>query len=214
MATTHSPDRLAAFTDAIVAIAITLLVLPLVDAASDEINEGSTFVAFFTDHWGQFVSFLISFAVIARMWAGHHRLFEHLRSYTPRIFMLTILWSFTIVLLPLPTAMTANFAIEPGVIAFYITTMAVSSLTLTLLVLTIRGSSSEDPENPVPVGVLINSALTTALFIVALIVGSLVVVINYFALFLLVLSWPINKIIDARMNRDGEPGSRTAGKQA
>ncbi len=117
-------------------------------------------------------------------------------------------------LLPLPTAMTANFAIEPGVIAFYITTMAVSSLTLTLLVLTIRGSSSEDPENPVPVGVLINSALTTALFIVALIVGSLVVVINYFALFLLVLSWPINKIIDARMNRDGEPGSRTAGKQA
>src|SRR5690625_1650731 len=105
MATRKSPERLAAFTDAIVAIAITLLILPLVDAASDEINEGSTFGVFFTEHFGQIGTFLISFAVIARLWVGHHRIFEHLRSYSPRVLMLTILWSLTIVIMPLPTAM-------------------------------------------------------------------------------------------------------------
>ena len=210
MAMRKSPERLAAFTDAIVAIAITLLVLPLVDEASDEIYAGSTFAAFFTEHWGQIGAFLISFAVIARLWVSHHGLFEHLSSYTPRILTLTIMWSFTIVLLPLPTAMTANFQIEPGVIAFYIATMAASSLMLTLLVMTIRGSASENPDNPLSTHTLANSVLTTSLFIVALIVGTFVPAINYYALFVLILSWPINSIIATRLqNRDPESRSRT-----
>ncbi|MCW4459243.1 TMEM175 family protein [Microbacterium sp. MPKO10] len=209
MATRKSPERLAAFTDAIVAIAITLLILPLVDAASDEINEGSTFGAFFNEHFGQIGTFLISFAVIARLWVGHHRIFEHLRSYSPRILMFTILWSLTIVIMPLPTAMTANFALEPGVIGFYIATMAASSLMLTLLVLVIRGSASEDPDDRLPLHVLVNSGGTTLLFVLAGILGVVFPTVNYYALFILVLSWPLNVIVVRRVHdRPADSNSR------
>ncbi|QPZ37957.1 TMEM175 family protein [Paramicrobacterium chengjingii] len=194
MATKQGPERLAAFTDAIVAIAITLLILPLVDAASDDINSGSTFAEFFGEHWGQLGSFLISFAVIARLWVGHHRIFEHLRTYSPRILTLTILWSLTVVIMPLPTAMTANFAVEPAVIGFYIATMGMSSLMLTLLVVVIRGSENENPDDRLPLSVLASSAGTTVLFFIAGIVGVLFPVVNYYALFILVLSWPVSAI--------------------
>lgn len=198
MSSTRGLDRLTAFTDAIVAIAITLLVLPLVDAASELDVSGVTAADFFAEHWLQLIAFLISFAVIARLWLSHHRIFEHVTTYTPRTLLLTLLWAFTIVLLPLPTAMTASLAVEPGVIGFYIATMAASSLLLTLHVLAIRGSAEEDPENPLPLRVRTNSIITTALFFAALIVGTLVPAVNYFALFLLMLSWPINAVIRRR----------------
>ncbi|SEB66918.1 Protein of unknown function [Paramicrobacterium humi] len=198
MSTTRGLDRLTAFTDAIVAIAITLLVLPLVDAASDLDASGMTAGDFFAEHALQLIAFLISFAVIARLWLAHHRIFEHVTTYTPRTLLLTLLWAFTIVLLPLPTAMTASLAVEPGVIGFYIATMAVSSLLLTLHVLAIRGSAQEDADNPLPEHVRTNSIITTALFFVALVVGTLWPAVNYFALFLLVLSWPANVVIRKR----------------
>ncbi|MEK8227283.1 TMEM175 family protein [Oerskovia sp. M15] len=83
MLTSRTPrglDRLVNFTDAAVAIAITLLVLPLVDLVAD--GEAHSVRALVQGESGTFLAFAISFVVIARFWTAHHRVFEHLRDYS------------------------------------------------------------------------------------------------------------------------------------
>ncbi|MFP3380774.1 TMEM175 family protein, partial [Bacillus sp. SIMBA_069] len=67
-------DRLVNFSDAAVAIAITLLILPLVDAAG-QIGH-SSFGEFIDKNFWEIFAFVVSFAVIARFWVVHHRIFE------------------------------------------------------------------------------------------------------------------------------------------
>jgi uncharacterized membrane protein len=65
---TRDPDRLVLFTDAVVAIAVTLLILPLVDAVTETRAENLGAVHVITDHKTQIYTFLLSFVVIARFW--------------------------------------------------------------------------------------------------------------------------------------------------
>ena len=73
-------DRLMYFSDATVAIAITLLILPLVDVA----NQISTHPAreVLESHAATLAGFAITFAVIGRFWLIHHRVFELVDGYT------------------------------------------------------------------------------------------------------------------------------------
>src|ERR1700712_1272659 len=87
-------DRLVFFGDAVVAIAITLLVLPLIDLHSEHPAAGlgqlvhrDTFV---------FVAFFLSFVVIGRLWLVHHELFEFVRAYDTPMVQLHLLWLVTI----------------------------------------------------------------------------------------------------------------------
>jgi uncharacterized membrane protein len=59
-------DRVLTFVDAIVAIAITLLVLPLVELAS-EVRDGGRVSNLLHDHSEELWSFALSFYVIARI---------------------------------------------------------------------------------------------------------------------------------------------------
>jgi uncharacterized membrane protein len=66
-------DRLLTFVDAVVAIAITLLVLPLAEAGGEinEVGEGGA-AELLRLHGDDLVGFALSFVVIARLWVGQH----------------------------------------------------------------------------------------------------------------------------------------------
>lgn len=91
-------DRLVNFSDGVLAIAVTLLVLPLADRVSS--GEFSSFEAFFNALWEPFLLFSISFAVICRFWLVHHNIFQSLKRFNVTIFALNCGWLFTIVLIP------------------------------------------------------------------------------------------------------------------
>jgi len=79
MRTERGFHRLVNFSDAVVAIAITLLVLPLVDSAS---GIGNTDVhVFLRENWHQIFAFALSFLVIANFWWAQHQMLERVRSY-------------------------------------------------------------------------------------------------------------------------------------
>jgi uncharacterized membrane protein len=196
VATTRGLERLVFFTDAIAAIAITLLILPLVEVVPEIAAHGGSVGTLFTDYFGQILGFLISFAVIARLWFAHHQLFEHVAAYSGRLVFLTVLWAFTIVLLPLPTALTAQLDPSPGLVAFYIGTMTVSSLVLTTMTVVIRSTPAiQAPDNPVSPRNFAASFWVSAGFVIALIIGTAVPAINYWALFVLFLTPSIGALI-------------------
>ncbi|MFD1715927.1 TMEM175 family protein [Amnibacterium flavum] len=201
-ATSRGLDRVVFFTDAIAAIAITLLILPLVDLVPQSSEGGATPVDFIVSNGAQVISFLISFLVIARLWYAHHQLFEHVVQYTPLIAVLSVLWAFTVVVLPLPTAMTSEF--EPSVftVAFYVGTMTLSSATLTAMAFAVRGHpDAESKDNPVSVHALVGSLTITVLFVTALIVGLFFPDINYWALLVLVVAGPVGAVIERLWTR-------------
>jgi uncharacterized membrane protein len=96
----RAADRLAFFSDAIVAIAITLLAIEL------PVPEGGTASKFWMSVGhddGHYAVFLISFAVIAAAWSDHHDLFRYAHGIDARLRLLNTGWLLTIVLNPFAT---------------------------------------------------------------------------------------------------------------
>ncbi|MCW3839540.1 TMEM175 family protein [Micromonospora yasonensis] len=96
-------QRTTAFTDAGVAIALTLLVLPLVDFA-DQSTARKSVAQLFAEHVGDVLSFAVSFLVIALFWRTHRHLYEQLVDYDESLLILNTMWLMAVVFLPFPTA--------------------------------------------------------------------------------------------------------------
>jgi uncharacterized membrane protein len=196
----RNPDRLVLFTDAVVAIAVTLLVLPLVDVVTESKTEGLSAVEVVTEHQVQLWTFLLSFVVIVRFWLGHHRLFEHVRNYTTRLIQLNLVWLLLIVFLPFPTEIIGNFESSRFTSGFYIGTIFVLSLCQTGLVLLVRNRAEiEDPDNPISYSELINSVVTAGLFALAFVLAAFVPGVRFYALFLLFLTPLVSRPLISRV---------------
>lgn len=96
-------ERTVMLTDAVVAIAMTLLVLPLVEAVPEvDLDDVGAFAA---GHISLFVSFVLSFLVILLFWAAHHRFFPFVADMTPSLRMLNAVWLLVVAFVPFPTAL-------------------------------------------------------------------------------------------------------------
>ncbi|MGA6160712.1 TMEM175 family protein [Stenotrophomonas sp. NPDC087984] len=118
-----SGERVVLFTDAVTAISITLLILPLVDLVPEaaSAHEGASKVI--TGHLDQIWSFLLSFAVIANIWREHHRTFSSVTEFTRSLMVWNMGWLLSVVVLPLPTEMLGTFGRDRFVAAFYYSTL-------------------------------------------------------------------------------------------
>jgi uncharacterized membrane protein len=102
----ESLDRLVFFSDAVFAIAMTLLVLELIlpaDLDSSEVD--SALVA----HLPEFLAYALSFTVIGTAWMNHHRKFTVIFRYDVRLQWLNLLLLFLIALLPMPTSLLSDY---------------------------------------------------------------------------------------------------------
>ena len=196
MTTERGLDRLIFFTDAVAAIAITLLILPLVDLVPEAAGSGQEVSTFLSDNGGQLLGFTISFVVIARLWRAHHAIFEHVRNYSSALVRLSLVWAFTIVALPLPTAIISEFSRDRLASALYIGTMAVSSITLTAISWVVRRNSTiEYPDNRLTTASMVGSATTSVLFLVALTISVVIPAASVWSLFVLFLTPPLSALV-------------------
>jgi uncharacterized membrane protein len=183
-------DRFVNFSDAVVAIAITLLILPAVDAVNDR-DIGSA-ADFFRDNGDRLFAFGLSFLVIANFWAGHHRMFEHVKAYSRRLMGVNMLWLLTIVFLPLPTEVLAVHGDDETLVRFvYIASVLASSVAITALGLLIDRTPElrADPETAPPPWQA--RVLLPALIVVALVVALAVPAIGMWAMLILFLAGPL-----------------------
>jgi uncharacterized membrane protein len=198
VATQRGLDRIVIFANAVVAIASTLLVLPLVDLATQD--AGVPVERLLSDHVGQFGAFALSFAVIARLWVAHHSLFERVGGYDRVIVWLTLIWLFTVAFLPFPTAILATQSVR-GASMLYLGTLLVSSLALAS---TSAWVAAHPKLQMPPEGSATNAEphWTTALLLgVAFLVTALIPGASVWPLLLLLLSGPIDALRHRRSAR-------------
>jgi len=198
--------RLVAFSDAVVAIAITLLVLPLADAAS---SDGAVSLdRFYRENDTKMLAFALSFAVIGSFWWGQHQVFERVRTYNFALVVAMFVWLFGIVLLPFPTELlSAGQGHEVGRHAIYIGTMllcAVAALAQQAAIVHWTDLQVEESRGEVSIA---PSLILVVLMAVALVVSSTVPAIGLWALLVLVLTRPLEHLAAARRKGPGPPPS-------
>jgi uncharacterized membrane protein len=129
-------ERLVFFSDAVMAIAITLLALELPTPRGD-----TTAQAWhdFGDHLDDYLAFLISFVVIANSWFGHHWLYRYVRRVHRRVAGINMIWLLTIVVTPFATrVLVGEDTAFPMAFTLYAGIQAAAQLTFVALILIIR----------------------------------------------------------------------------
>jgi uncharacterized membrane protein len=104
-----SPERLIYFSDAVVAIAITLLALEL-PVPTGEVHGNAGVLHFLREHLTEYMAFLVSFAAVAVHWMIHQRLFRHATGLSGGAIRWNLLWLFTIVITPFTTKLLTSEA--------------------------------------------------------------------------------------------------------
>ena len=106
----HPLERIVLFSDAVFAIAITLLVI---EVKVPKVAHGGGDLAF----WHalgrlmpNLVGFFVSFGVIGAFWMGHHRAFSHASRYSPRILGWNLMLLGAIAFMPFLTAFMADYS--------------------------------------------------------------------------------------------------------
>lgn len=191
-----SPERFTAFVDAVVAIAMTLLILPLMESVSDAASGKLTTAEFFQEHHGQLVSFALSFVLIASFWTEHHRVYSRVHRITTALVWINVVWLFTIVWLPVATAMIGQMPTDALQRVVYIGTLIATQLcTLAAKGYLLRHPDLSDHSARALRNGMIGDAASTGLFLVALAVSVAFPTIGYFALLLVALTSPLARIL-------------------
>jgi uncharacterized membrane protein len=116
-------ERLVYFSDAIFAISITLLILPLADVRLSEARAGEEL----RDLLPEVYTFALSFVVIGVFWMQHHRYFRDIAAFDDGLIRLNLAFLFCIVFMPFPTAALGRVGNSAVVTALYAATIAVTS---------------------------------------------------------------------------------------
>src|SRR5215204_1150393 len=106
-------ERMVLFSDAVFAIAITLLVIEIKIPEKAELEEGisnHSLLLALVHLIPKFLGFIISFMLIGIYWTVHHRMFGYVTSYTPKLLRLNLLFLFFIALMPFSTGFYSEYA--------------------------------------------------------------------------------------------------------
>ena len=132
-------NRLEAFSDGVIAVIITIMVLEL------KVPRDTTLFSL-RSLAPQFLSYLLSFLVVAIMWVNHHHMLHSARRADARL-----LWSnntllFWMSLVPFVTAYMGNNPHDPRAVALYGLVLSLCSSAFALLRSAIVQHHRDDPE--------------------------------------------------------------------
>ncbi len=192
-------ERMKFFTDAVVAIAMTLLILPLLESVAEAARNNVDTATYLSDHGDELFAFVLSFLIIGRFWVGHERLFGYVDRWTGLLMNLNMLWMLSIVFLPVATAIVGSMKTDAVQLSLYIGTMIVNVLLMTAMqVVVLRTPAIWAGEQGPPRERLFSSLVLLALLVLALVLGLLVPGLGYLALLVLLLGGPVNGLVERR----------------
>ena len=133
--------RVEAFSDGVIAIIITIMVLEL--KAPEEPG-----VEHLWRLWPVFIAYALSFAYVGIYWVNHHRLFSHAKRVTNALVWFNLFLLFALSLIPFSTAYLGTQHFSRDATLLYMMTMLLPSLSYVPLqrVISVTGSRSDAAE--------------------------------------------------------------------
>lgn len=122
-------ERLTFFSDAVFAIAMTLLVVELgvPEVPAEDLRES------LVDLIPGYLTFVLSFVVVGMIWLSHHRKFRVIAHCDPVLLRLNLLMLLFVASLPLPTALLGHYGGTRLAAVIYAATISAIGFTLTAL---------------------------------------------------------------------------------
>lgn len=198
-------DRMLTFSDAVVAIAMTLVALPLVDRAM----EASSSRTFFAENIVSIASAALTFLIVSVFWRFHHRLFLDARGYSRAVLNLELVWLAAILFLPVATVL--DF-VGPGTerltLGVYIGTLLAISLIQRVQAILLERCGSIEPTGTGFTSRWIGAMLFALALGLALAFPS---AIGAWGMLVLLLENPVQAFITARRTA-GEAGVRSTSR--
>jgi uncharacterized membrane protein len=109
-------ERLVFFCDAVVAIALTLLVFNL---KLDHIIGAHLTFADLGGTWKQFLAFFLSFLNIAVFWTIHHSFFAYIKQVDVKLLRYNLYWLFFIVTIPFTASLVSSYFYDTPAVFIY-----------------------------------------------------------------------------------------------
>jgi len=125
-------ERLIFFSDAVFAIAITLLALDIRLPAGGEALGNAELLDQLLGLWQKYLAYAVSFLAIGSFWMAHHRRFRFVQRYDRGLLMLNLLFLMVIAFVPFPTSVISESGNRTATI-FYALTMTLAALMLTAI---------------------------------------------------------------------------------
>jgi uncharacterized membrane protein len=122
-------ERIIFFSDAVFAIAITLLAQEIRLPVAAE--GGPVTWEDLLGLWPKMLSYVISFVTIGGYWVSHHRKFRLIRGYDRRLIWINLLALAAVAFLPFPTALLGEHGDEVPTAIFYAVTVIITGLLFT-----------------------------------------------------------------------------------
>ncbi len=126
-------QRTVSFSDAVIAIAITLLALDLKVPQVPESSAAAELPRALLEIWPNLFSFVLSFWIIGSYWLAHHRISRLVGAYDRRMQLINLLFLMWIVLMPFSTALVGEYEHQQLPVVIYAVHNILTSLTLTWL---------------------------------------------------------------------------------
>jgi TMEM175 potassium channel family protein len=117
--------RIAAFTDGVMAVAITLLVL---NVEVPRLRPGEDLGDALLDLLPSLGAYALAFALVGRFWVIHHNLFEKLRGFDRTLMALNLLFLALIVLVPFSAELYDRYTSRPLAAAVLAGTLGLAAL--------------------------------------------------------------------------------------
>jgi len=121
-------ERIVFFSDAVFAIAITLLVLEIKPPHLESFSESS--LGFHLLRLlPKFSGFVASFLIIGLMWIEHHRIFRYIKNYDTGLLWRNLIFLLSVSFMPFPTAVFSEYFWSKTAFMLYAASFAVVGLT-------------------------------------------------------------------------------------
>jgi len=187
-------ERRIIFTDAAAAIALTLLVLPLMDAATEARGEEISTAEWFQENRKLLLSFFLSYLVISLSWNDQDKLFRNVGAFTRLLSTLNFLWLLAIVFIPVATAILNLVRDDPLQHLVYIGTPMLAKIWTIFEIIEVHRNPGTWEYGVGPsFRLLLNGVVGLVLMVAALLLSFTAA--GYLMLLILILTKPIVKAI-------------------
>ena len=176
--------RIEAFSDGVIAIIITIMVLEL------KVPHGTDLSAL-TPLLPVFMCYVLSFVNVALYWNNHHHMFHSVKHIGGWVLWANVHLLFWLSLVPFTTSFMGENGFAPATVALYAFNMCMCAVAYTLLVFSLVGQHGEDSDFARALGSDLKGKLSLASYVAALVLAFWQPLVSLVLIGLVAIAWVV-----------------------